>query len=220
MATPTTTVVRVTVTARYRAAVLPAIACTLVAVAGGCGGGGYGSASAAPSSVSATAAVVQPLVQPLSLLGSAPAPAGWHLVRAAGGATLPYPPSWRALAGDRGTVSAALLDGHGHFVGYLNLTPRQGAESESNWASFRPDHNREEGDTHVHVIASRKGLRLGGGRASCVEDSYSTSTDARYVELACLIAGQRPVVALGAAPPGNWRAQAPVIARALSAVTL
>jgi hypothetical protein len=166
--------------------------------------------------VSATAAVSRPL----SLLGSAPAPAGWRLARASDGATLPYPPSWRALAGDRGTVSAALRDADGDFVGYLNLTPRQGAERESNWASFRPAHNREEGDTHVHVIASGRGLRLGGGRASCVEDSYATTSGAHYVELACLIAGARPLVALGAAPPGDWKAQAPVIARSLSAVAL
>ena len=189
-----------------------AAATLLVAAAAGCGGGSGTVARRPHATVAASG--------PFALLGAAQPPGGWQLARTALGATLPYPPGWRPLPGDRGTLSAALRDSNGGYLGYLNLTPRQGGERQSTWAAFRVAHNREEGDRSVRVLATARGVRLRGGTAVCVKDTYTTSIATRYVELACLIAGTRPAVAVGAAPPGDWRAQGPIIARAISAVSL
>jgi hypothetical protein len=200
-----------------------ASAAIAVIAAGGCGGSGHGAsraavatAAAAPS-VSSTPAGGEDAIR---LLGSESAPADWPLARGSGGAALPYPPGWQRLGGDRGTLSAALRDGAGRYLGYLNLTPRQGAERASNWRSFRPAHNRAEGDRDVRVLSFARGVRLRAGIAACVQDAYTTSTATRYVEVACLLDGPNAAVVLGAAPAGGWRSQAPSIARALSAVTL
>jgi len=131
-----------------------------------------------------------------------------------------YPPSWRGVKGDRGTASAALLGSHGRYLGYLNVTPRQGPESLSDWTRFRPAHNVDEGDRAVHVMASAAGLRFRTGRGSCVQDSYATETGAHYVEIACLVAGSHAsTVIVGAAPPSAWASSGPLIERAISAVT-
>lgn len=63
----------------------------------------------------------------------------------------------------------------------------------------------------------RQHLRLASERAACVQDSYATSTDARYMEIACLIGGRAPAVIVAAAPPARWRVQAPTLERAVSA---
>jgi hypothetical protein len=132
---------------------------------------------------------------------------------------MPYPPGWRRIHGDSGTASAALLAGGGRFLGYLNLTPRQGPESLGNWLSFRPGHNREEGDREVHRLAGASNLVFANARGSCVRDSYTTETGARYIEIACLVVGQRSaVVIVGAAPPGDWAQQSGDIKRAIAGV--
>jgi hypothetical protein len=120
------------------------------------------------------------------------------------------------LSGDPGSLSAVLRGPGGSIAGYLNLTPRSGAERLSNWVSFRPRHERGEGDRDVRVISARR-TRLRSGPAECVEDSYTTRTGARYVELACLVEGARPAVVLGAAPPAEWAAQEQVLRRAIAA---
>ena len=52
-----------------------------------------------------------------SWLESAPPPPGWRTVTiASGGATLRYPPSWRPIPGDKGTVTAALRDANAKFT--------------------------------------------------------------------------------------------------------
>jgi hypothetical protein len=131
---------------------------------------------------------------------------------------LPYPAAWRLVKGDVGTVTAALRDRAGRYVGYLNLTPRQGAERVSSWAAFRPAHDRDEGDRRVRLMAAGTGLRFRNGKGACVKDSYTTSTGERYVEVACLIDGRRPSVVVGAAPPGRWPSQAATIERAIGGV--
>jgi hypothetical protein len=157
-------------------------------------------------------------VDALHRLGSAPVPPGWPLARIADGAAMPYPPGWSRIPGDPGTATAALLDARHLFVGYLNVTPRQGAETLQGWAAFRVRHNVEEGDRRVRTLAARSGVRFRGGHGSCVEDSYTTSIGTRYVELACLLAGRRPsVVVVGAAPPSSWPRVAPLLAAAISA---
>lgn len=121
------------------------------------------------------------------------------------------------MVGDRGSLSAALRDRTGRYLGYLNVTPRQADERQSNWTTFRILHNRAEGNRDVRLIAAGNDLRLASERAACVQDSYATSTDARYMEIACLIGGRAPAVVVAAAPPVRWRLQAPTLERAVSA---
>jgi hypothetical protein len=151
-------------------------------------------------------------------LGAGTPPPGWHVERTTAGLTLAYPADWRALPGDKGTLSAAQRSG-GAYLGYLNVTPRQAAERRSDWAAFRNAHNREEGDRAVRLLASVAAVNLAAGPASCVKDAYTTITGAHFVELACLTEGAHPVVVLGAAPPQLWRSQQPLIVRAISSAT-
>ena len=187
---------------------------TLGATAGGCG-------------ASALRPPVAPVQHPtganaartgFAWLAPAPAPASWFHVRLSSGATMVYPPGWRVVPGDQNTATAALLDARGHYVGYLNLTPRQGQESLASWASFRPRHNVGEGEKDVTVMDSATALRFRSGHGSCVQDAYTTSTNTRYVEIACLVDGRRASsVIVGAAPIGGWTEERSVIERAISA---
>jgi hypothetical protein len=149
-------------------------------------------------------------------LRPAPPPANWNVARIRGGSTLSYPPGWRPLKTDPGTATAALLRGGEGIVGYLNATPRQGQETLENWGSFRPDHNRDEGDRSVDLIASSTGLRFRGGHGSCVIDAYTTSRTT-YREIACLASGRSSsAVVVAAAPSGDWGDQARTLKQAVS----
>lgn len=148
-------------------------------------------------------------------LRPAAAPSGWRVASTAGGASFGYPPGWRAVASDSGTASVALFDAGGKLVGYLNATPRQGAETPAGWARFRPDHNREEGDRNVRLLAAAEHLKFRSGSGSCVIDTYSTAR-AAYREIACLVSGARTTVFVAAAPVAAWPAQAATLERALS----
>lgn len=172
--------------------------------------GGCGTSGNAPRAAAAP---------PFAWLRPAAAPRGWRSVRISGGAALTYPRGWKIVGGDRGTATAALRDGHGGFLGYLNLTPRQGEETQANWASFRPRHNAEEGERAVTLQASASGLLFHGRQGACVQDAYTTVTGTRYIEIACLVGGgQVESVIVGAAPSQDWTAQGPVIERAISAL--
>jgi len=157
---------------------------------------------------------------PFAWLRPATEPSGWPTARASDGAVLAYPATWQRLRGDPGTASAALLGARAgaRYLGYLNVTPRQGAERESSWADFRVAHNREEGDTSVKLEAAARGLHFMRARGSCVRDSYATVSHARYIEIACLVSGARATsVIVGAAPPDRWSMTGPAIERAISA---
>lgn len=131
-----------------------------------------------------------------------------------------YPPGWHLVAGDTGTATAVLRSPHREFRGYLNLTPRQGEESVSNWTAFRVTHNAKEGDRNVKILAAGHSLRFRSGRGACVRDEYTTATSVRYIELACIVASRRATsVIVGAAPPQAWPQVAPAIERAISAFT-
>jgi hypothetical protein len=126
-------------------------------------------------------------------------PTGWSVARLPSGtATLAYPPNWRSIASDPGTVTAAQVGAGGLIVGYLNATPRQANESLSNWLTFRSNHNAHEGDRHVHVLATARAVPFRSGRASCVIDTYRTSR-AHYHEIACLVDGARGTTVVVAA---------------------
>jgi hypothetical protein len=127
-----------------------------------------------------------------------------------------YPPGWRAIKTDPGTVSAALMGPHGRIRGYLNATPQSGAETLANWAHFRPAHNHEEGDRAVVRLASATGLRFSNGGGSCVMDRYKTVSD-RYQEIACIVRGTHgTTVVVGAAEPSAWASLAPDLQRAVA----
>ncbi len=130
---------------------------------------------------------------------------------------MPYPPAWARIKGDAGTASVALL-GSGHaYLGYLNLTPRQGSETLANWPKFRVEHNADEGDRNVRTLAATTSRGGGMETESCVEDSYVTATHARYTELACLLQGRRATaVVVGAGPPQTWASVSPLLERAIA----
>ncbi len=75
-------------------------------------------------------------------------------------------------------------------------------------ARFRPEHNLDEGDRSVHVVASASHLSFRSGPGSCVIDDYTTSK-ATYREIACLVSGPgSSAVVVAAAPIGLWHQQA------------
>jgi hypothetical protein len=141
-------------------------------------------------------------------------------MRIPAGATVAYPSGWVALRGDRGTATRALLGSNDRVIGYLNLTPRQGDESLRSWASFRIDHNTEEGSRQVTRLEAAGGLRFRTGHGSCIRDRYVTKVGARYVEIACLVEGARTgVVVVAAAPPDRWKGISGELERAISSLT-
>jgi hypothetical protein len=157
-----------------------------------------------------------PRATAFSWLRPAAPPTDWTAVHTAGGATLSYPPRWRRIKTDPGTASVALLGNGNRIDGYLNVTPKQGAETLANWSSFRPQHNRREGEGHVRLIASSADLSFRTGRGSCVIDTYTTSK-AAYREIACLVSGHASTsVVVAAAPSALWARQAATLERAVS----
>ena len=153
---------------------------------------------------------------PFAWLRPASPPTGWSVARIAGGATLAYPPGWRPIRTDPGTASAALLASDGRIEGYLNATPKQGAETLANWSRFRPAHNLGEGDRSVRLISASGNLTFRSGRGSCVIDVYTTSKST-YREIACIVSGRgSSAVVVAAAPSAVWDRQAPTLQRAVS----
>jgi hypothetical protein len=220
--TATTTAGRVTATAtsrrcgRWRARAAVALASGALAGAlASCGAttGAHSTAAAAPHATARDLGA-------FAWLRSVAAPHTWSSVTtASGAATLSYPPGWRALGGDPGSVSAALRDSGGNYLGYLNVTPRQGAEQARGWAGFRTQHNAAEGDRNVRETAAGEGLPFIGANASCVIDDYLSRVGShRYREIACLVTGSRASsVFVGAAAVSQWRRLAPLLERAAAA---
>jgi hypothetical protein len=113
-----------------------------------------------------------------------------------------------------------LRDARGFYVGYLNATPRQGAEQLHGWASFRTEHNREEGDKQVREVAAAEGLRFRNASGSCVIDDYLTKVGGNpYREIACLVSGHRHTdVFIGAGLKRDWSTVSGSLERAASAL--
>lgn len=147
--------------------------------------------------------------------------AGWSAQQLPGSpARLPAPPGWRPGRSDPGTRTMILRGPSGEIAGYLNATPRQGEETLANWSSFRVEHNEEEGDREVRLLAAANALRFRAGTGSCVLDSYRTESGNRYREVACIVAGSSATtVIVAATPPSRWGAEAPTIERAITSFT-
>jgi hypothetical protein len=145
------------------------------------------------------------------------APHNWGIASIPTGAQLAYPPGWQRIRSDTGTATAALTAADGRFLGYLNVTPQQGGEKLTGWASFRTAHNAHEGDSNVTALAAATGLHFLSGPGSCVKDAYATKTAAHYIEIACIVKGSKSTsVVVGAATSGSWAQMAPVLERAIS----
>jgi hypothetical protein len=143
-------------------------------------------------------------------------PVGWHIARTPDGAALAYPPGWTAIKTDPGTASVALRGNGGRIDGYLNVTPKQGAETLANWSRFRPARNRAEGARNVRLLASTSGAHFRSAHGSCVIDAYATSLTT-YEEIACLVSGPGSSnVVVAAAPTRLWHELSPVLERAVS----
>ena len=178
---------------------LVAIGAALLVAMAGCGESDRGGAS-----------------DPFGWLRPTSPPAGWNVARTPSGAMLAYPPGWTGLKSDPGTATVALLGRGGRVESYLNATPRQGTETLAGWSRFRPEHNQEEGDRDVRVVAATNKGRFRSGRGACVIDIYSTSK-ASYHEIACLVSGAKSsAVVVAAAPTALWERQAPTLQRAVS----
>jgi hypothetical protein len=153
---------------------------------------------------------------PFAWLRPASPPAGWHVARTPDGAALAYPPGWTAVKTDPGTASVALHGNGGRIDGYLNVTPKQGAETLANWSRFRPQKNRAEGARNVRLLAATSAAHFRSARGSCVIDAYTTSL-ATYQEIACLVSGRGSSnVVVAAAPARLWQEHAAVLERAVS----
>ena len=194
---------------RIRIALVAALAVAGAAALAACG------ASSGEEHISGPPAPANPAA--FAGVHPARAPSGWLTKPLpSGNATLAYPPGWRLIRTDPGTVTAALNRG-GHIAGYLNITPQGGQETLANWASFRTAHNREEGDRDVVGIASATGIPFRNGTGSCVKDRYLSSSNHGYVEIACIVRGSAATtVIVGAAPPNRWHDLSPVIERSIS----
>ncbi|HEV2924362.1 MAG TPA: hypothetical protein VGW98_10035 [Solirubrobacteraceae bacterium] len=147
-------------------------------------------------------------------------PLGWHVVRTPDGAALAYPPGWTAIKTDPGTASVALRGNGGRIDGYLNVTPKQGAETLANWSRFRPQKNRAEGARKVRLRAATSDAHFRSARGSCVIDAYTTSLTT-YEEIACLVSGTGSSdVVVAAAPARLWQERSTVLERAVSSFLL
>ena len=153
---------------------------------------------------------------PFAWLKSTSPPTSWAVARIHGGAALAYPPGWTPIRSDPGTASVALVGSGQRINGFLNVTPKQGAETLADWSRFRPRHNRGEGDRRVRLLAATTHGRFRSGRGACVIDTYTTSK-ASYREIACLVSGpSSSAVVVAAAPSAMWARQADTLERAVS----
>jgi len=130
-----------------------------------------------------------------------PAPGAWLRASLTGqSATLSYPGSLRPQHGDPGTVTVGSTAKSGQVLVYLNVTPKQGDENLRNWADFRMEHLREDGQSAVHLDGVSGPLNFRGGHGRCVTDNYTTDTHHnRYNEIACIVQGSHATSVLVAA---------------------
>jgi hypothetical protein len=139
-------------------------------------------------------------------LASTAPPTTWtRLTLPSGLGSLSVPPGFRAVAGDQGTATLALLGSDGTYLGYLNVTPRQGDERLAGWAAFRLDHLRSDGSISVRQDGAVDSVRTGQSLRSCVTDDYVTEIGHHHFhEVACLVmTTSASSVVVAATPSGD-----------------
>ncbi len=139
-------------------------------------------------------------------LASTRPPATWaRLTVPSGLGTLPSPPGFRTVGGDPGTLSVALRNSGGTYLGYLNVTPRQGSETLQDWVAFRLTHLRDDDAVSVHEDAMVQSFRTVAAMRSCVIDDYVTTVDHhQFHEVACYVMrGAVGSVVVAATPSGD-----------------
>ena len=134
-------------------------------------------------------------------------------------AVLSIPPDALPTPGDPGTVSATVTAPNGDLRIYLNATPQQGEESQSNWPEFRLAHLTGENASSADRLADRAGMPFRGGPGSCVEDTYVSRIGGhKYREIACLVTGKHgSSVLVAATPAASWDRYSPVLEQAVNA---
>ncbi len=133
-------------------------------------------------------------------------PTTWaRLTVPSGLGTLFSPPGFRIVHGDPGTLSVALLNSAGTYLGYVNVTPHQGDETLQDWAAFRLSHLREDDTVSVHEDAMVRSVRTAAGVRSCVADDYVTTIGHHHFhEVACdVMSGSVSSVVVAATPSGD-----------------
>jgi hypothetical protein len=144
---------------------------------------------------------------PFGWLASTAPPATWvRLTLPSGLGTLSSPPGFRTVDGDPGTVSVALRNSAGTYLGYLNVTPHQGHETLQDWAAFRLSHLLGDDAASVHEDARVQSVGTAAATAtatrSCVIDDYVTITGHHHFhEVACYVtSGSVSSVVVAATP--------------------
>ncbi len=109
------------------------------------------------------------------------------------------------VEGDPDTLSVALLNSVGTYLGYLNVTPHQGKETLQDWAAFRLSHLLDDDAVSVHEDAMVRSLRTATGARSCVTDDYVTTIGHHHFhEVACYVmSGSVSSVVVAATPSGD-----------------
>jgi hypothetical protein len=139
-------------------------------------------------------------------LASTTPPATWaRLTIPSGLGTLSSPPGFRTVNGDPDTLSEALRNSSGTYLGYLNVTPRQGSETLQDWAALRLSHLRSDDAVSVHEDAKVQSVRTAAAVRSCVIDDYTTTVGHhQFHEVACYVMrGSAGSVVVGATPSGD-----------------
>jgi len=114
------------------------------------------------------------------------------------------PPGFRAVAGDSGSLTAALLGPGGAYLGYLNATPIQGGERLQGWPAFRLRHLRDDDARTARLDAATQLVRTHAAPRSCVIDDYVTKVgNNHFHEVACLVMYHRAGSVIVAATPSG-----------------
>jgi hypothetical protein len=119
--------------------------------------------------------------------------------------SLSVPPGFRAVAGDPGTATLAFVGWDGTYLGYLNVTPRQGDERLAGWAAFRLAHLRGDDSISARQDGAVQSVRTGQSLRSCVTDDYVTEIGRHHFqEVACLVTtASASGVVVAATPSGD-----------------
>jgi large exoprotein involved in heme utilization and adhesion len=139
-------------------------------------------------------------------LASTAPPATWaRLTVPSGLGTLSSPPGFRTVDGDPGTLSLALRNSAGTYLGYLNVTPHQGHETLRDWAAFRLSHLLDDDAVFVHEDAMVQSVATATAMRSCVTDDYVTTIGHHHFhEVACYVtSGSVSSVVVAATPSGD-----------------